>query len=120
MCDCDCELPKRERWEQIRREHAHELATKQKAYFGDVTAQGNDGNWYSVSGWIDPQVNDAEPDPTADGWAARIRAAIEDAEEAGLTVFWVAGRDVRLYVVPPDGDLPDAVLAWPIKERTDD
>jgi hypothetical protein len=28
MCDCDCELPKRERWRLIKDEHAHELAEK--------------------------------------------------------------------------------------------
>lgn len=28
MCDCDCELEKRVKWEQIKREHAHALAEK--------------------------------------------------------------------------------------------
>lgn len=32
MCDCDCELPKRVKWEQIKREHAHELAAKIRAH----------------------------------------------------------------------------------------
>lgn len=26
MCDCDCEMSKHDKWEQIKREHAHELA----------------------------------------------------------------------------------------------
>jgi hypothetical protein len=34
------------------KEHAHELARRQKAFFGDVSSQGNDGNWYGMSDWL--------------------------------------------------------------------
>lgn len=33
-------------------EFVRELAASQKAFFGDISAQGIDGNWYSVSDWL--------------------------------------------------------------------
>lgn len=34
------------------KEHLIEKAREQKAFFGDVSSQGNDGNWYGMSDWL--------------------------------------------------------------------
>lgn len=38
--------------EEIQREERRRCAERQKKFFGDISAQGNDGNWYSVSDWL--------------------------------------------------------------------
>lgn len=36
---------------------ARDLAVKQKAFFGDVSSQGNDGDWHSMSDWLTEVLN---------------------------------------------------------------
>lgn len=59
MCDCDCELPKRERWERIKREHAHELAEKirNSEELRDAT-DDHMGDCLMAADLIDPEVPD--------------------------------------------------------------
>lgn len=37
---------------EVQREAAQRLARSQKAFFGDVSSQGSDGNWYGMSDWL--------------------------------------------------------------------
>lgn len=41
----------------LKRDYAHDLAVKQKAFFGDVSSQGNDGDWHSMSDWLTEVLN---------------------------------------------------------------
>lgn len=41
-------------------EERRRCAARQKAFFGDISAQGNDGNWYSVSDWLTRPLADQE------------------------------------------------------------
>ena len=34
------------------KEHITDRAKAQRAFFGDVSSQGNDGNWYGMSDWL--------------------------------------------------------------------
>jgi hypothetical protein len=38
--------------DDLLRAQAYELAEKQRKFFGDVSSQGNDGNWYGMSEWL--------------------------------------------------------------------
>lgn len=38
--------------EHVEAEMTQELSEAQKKFFGDVTSQGNDGNWYGMSDWL--------------------------------------------------------------------
>lgn len=65
MCDCDCELPKRAKWEQIKREHAHELAEKIREAGGPAVPHLLVGGfWWDsrdrdhAADLIDPEVSD--------------------------------------------------------------
>lgn len=55
MCNCDCELTKQERWEIVRRDHAHELAERirrEAAVWGVDTAAGK--HFLEAAVLIDP------------------------------------------------------------------
>jgi hypothetical protein len=65
MCDCDCELPKRERWRQIREQALHEAGR---------VAVPNTGAWFVTEGKVFPLPE--IPTHTTGG-------AAEDARQAG-------------------------------------
>lgn len=62
MCDCDCPLPKRERWDRIKRAYAHELAEKIRATpVGDLPSVNDPGHmvrfgFNRAADLIDPEV----------------------------------------------------------------
>jgi hypothetical protein len=52
---------------EIQREQRRRCALQQRQFFGDITAQGNDGNWYSVSEWLlREEQEETEPKGTND------------------------------------------------------
>lgn len=53
MCDCDCELPKRVKWDQIRSQHAKELAERIRAAGADQLGGAYDG-YAGAADLIDP------------------------------------------------------------------
>ena len=42
---------------EVQGETAQRLSRAQKAFFGDVSSQGNDGNWYGMSDWLTEVLN---------------------------------------------------------------
>lgn len=55
MCNCDCELTKQDRWDRVRREHAHELAERirrEAAVWGVDTVAGR--HFLEAADLIDP------------------------------------------------------------------
>lgn len=66
MCDCYCELSKYDKWEQIKREHAHELAEKIRASTREAYGDPNPNTTYyegdaamGAANLIDPATNEA-------------------------------------------------------------
>lgn len=74
--------------QEVKTEERRRSAARQRAFFGDITAQGNDGNWYSISGWLTRPLNDKDGDPVLPD---RLTTAMKDriiTEVAGDSGFW--------------------------------
>lgn len=102
--------------QEVKSEERRRCAVRQRKFFGDISAQGNDGNWYSVSAWLTKPLAGEEGDPVLPD---RILDAMKNrilTEVPGENGFWTqAAADTYIRTglrLLDTGHDEDEVIDW--------